>query len=368
LKNAALPLAVALLCLALATSRATPVGWGIGGAPAGLGVLDATAIPTTTLVPVMYTNVNGEGYDVVVTTSDLQFDGLATVSGTDGFWFQGTPYNNSNYATLTFRFYLTGTTTPVALLGTDILFEDAEDQERFGNFSYYDDFGTQVPVLFNNTEFFNYSNGALFYANDTEAVNDAPEQGGIQLGETFECNLTQTAISGFTIHAHRQTTSAGSVIMMGLGDLSIPPIVQWRQSFFGANFANAAVAGDNADPAGDGLPNLLKYAFGLDPTTTETQTDPGLPVITAPDGFLQVSFNILDADTDITYIVQTSDDLVNWTNGTTYSATNGDQLLNGDTLQLSGTPIPGGTNVVVTDSIPLSATSGRYMRVLVTRP
>jgi hypothetical protein len=366
LKPALLPLALAALCVATHAARANPVAWGAGGASATTGLLDSTLIPATTpFYPITYTNVNGEGYDIAVTTSSLQDDGPASVSGTQGWWFQGTPESNSDYASVTFRFYLTGTNIPIAILGSSLLFEDAEDQERFGDFSYYDDFGNQTPVLFNDSNVFSFSNGGLFFANGTEAANNSPEQGGTQLGKTMAVNLSQTTISGFTIYAHRQTTSAGSVIMMGLGNLAIAPIVAWREYYFNFDLAYEPVAGDNANPAGDGIPNLLKYAFGLDPSVTENS---GLPVVTAPDGFLQVSFNLQSADTDITYIVETSDDLVNWTKGSTYSATSGNLPNNGDTQELSETPITGGTNIVVIDNMPLSLAQTRFMRVLVTRP
>lgn len=365
MKPAVLSLAFALLCIAVGTSGATPVTWGDAGSPAISGTLDATAIPTTTLVPTMYTNVNGEGYDIVVTTSGLADDGLAPVSGTDGFWLEGTSPGASSYGTITFNFYLSGTVLPIPIQGLDILFEDAEDKEYFGNFSYFDDFGNQVPVLFNNLNDFSYSGGGLYFDNATEGANNSPEQGGTQLGKTVEINLTEATTSGFTIGLHREDSTAGSVIMMGLGNLSIAPIFTWRMNYFGSDFDDEAIAGDTANPAGDGIPNLLKYAFGLDPTVRETS---GLPVITEPDGFLQVNFDILSADTDITYIVETSDDLINWKEDSTYSAASGNKPYNGDTIQLSATPITGGTNIVVTDTMPLNVTPTRFMRVLVTRP
>jgi hypothetical protein len=365
LKSAVLTLTLALLGLATTISRATPVVWGAPPAPAPLGVLDATIIPTsTTGLPVIYTNVNNEGYDIAISTSGLSEDGLTTVSGTDGWWFAGSNPGES-YATVTVNFYLTGTFLPVAMQGVDILFEDAENQERFGNFSYFDDFGTANPVLFNNSAFFSYSDGGVFFNNFTQGANSATQEGGTQLGETMEINLTGVTTSGFTFGTHRQNSSAGSVIMMGLGDLSVAPIVAWRQSFFGGAFVDSSISGDNANPAGDGIANLLKYAFGLDPTMPETS---GLPVITDQDGFLQASFNILSADTDITYIVETSDDLVNWEEDSTYSAAAGNQPYNGETIQLSATPTTSGSNIVVTDTMPLSVTPRRFMRVLVTRP
>ncbi|HEX7653686.1 MAG TPA: FAD-dependent oxidoreductase, partial [Verrucomicrobiae bacterium] len=43
------------------------------------------------------------------------------------------------------------------------------------------------------------------------------------------------------------------------------PWNSWRLANFGANAGNSFVTGETASPAGDGLPNLLKYALGLNP-------------------------------------------------------------------------------------------------------
>lgn len=65
-------------------------------------------------------------------------------------------------------------------------------------------------------------------------------------------------------------TSRAGAISNGLSSVEISAlepatIEQWRALFFGTT-NNTGNAADNADPDGDGLPNLLEYAFGLDPT------------------------------------------------------------------------------------------------------
>ena len=47
------------------------------------------------------------------------------------------------------------------------------------------------------------------------------------------------------------------------------PINSWRVKFFGSNATNNAIAADSANPSGDGIPNLMKYALGLDPTIAQ---------------------------------------------------------------------------------------------------
>jgi hypothetical protein len=216
-------IAATLLCAGIMPCKATPVLWGPAGVSATTGYLDATLIPISTgTSPVRYTNVNGAGYDVVVTTSALGGSGAATYLNDEGWWFQGSPSSTSTYSIITFRFYATGTNTPIGINGTDILFQDAESDELFGGFSYFDRSGTETPVLFNNP-IFTYSYGANYFLNNVEASNAALEQSGTQTGKSIEINMTTMTISGFTIGAHRQTSVAGSVIMMGLGNLNVAP-------------------------------------------------------------------------------------------------------------------------------------------------
>ena len=91
----------------------------------------------------------------------------------------------------------------------------------------------------------------------------------------------------------------------------------WReQNFTAAQLANWSLSGDNGDPDGDGIPNLTKYALGLNPNAPATA---GLPVAgkVAVNGksYLTLSFTDQNALTDITYNVQVSSDLQNWQSG-----------------------------------------------------
>ncbi len=47
------------------------------------------------------------------------------------------------------------------------------------------------------------------------------------------------------------------------------PTQVWQQTYFGKDRNNPAVAGDNADPDNDGLPNLLERALGTSPTAPD---------------------------------------------------------------------------------------------------
>ena len=95
----------------------------------------------------------------------------------------------------------------------------------------------------------------------------------------------------------------------------------WReQTFTPEQLSNSSLSGDSADPAQDGVPNLMKYALGLNPNTPATT---GLPVIgkVSVNGktYLTLSFTDQSALTDITYSVQGSSDLQNWQSGPAYA-------------------------------------------------
>ena len=50
------------------------------------------------------------------------------------------------------------------------------------------------------------------------------------------------------------------------------PLEAWRLAHFGASQTNADIAGDTADPDGDGVNNLLEYTNGTDPLGAEVSS------------------------------------------------------------------------------------------------
>lgn len=95
----------------------------------------------------------------------------------------------------------------------------------------------------------------------------------------------------------------------------------WKFSYFGANDNNPAIAGNLADPAGDGIANILKYALALDPNVADT--NPPLTGAIISNHF-QLQFNLNTFATDLNYSAQAAATLTGqWSNLVTYSATNG---------------------------------------------
>ena len=125
------------------------------------------------------------------------------------------------------------------------------------------------------------------------------------------------------------------------------PTQRWRYQYF-ATTANTGTAADSANPAGDGLPNLLKYALGLSPLV------PGVNPSTEStgSGYLTLTVPKNSNATDLTYSVQVNGDLTNpagWTTAGTTVDQNTASLLQ------------------VQDNTPVSGTAKRFIRLQVSR-
>jgi carboxypeptidase D len=143
-------------------------------------------------------------------------------------------------------------------------------------------------------------------------------------------------------------------------------IAEWRCLFFGTT-NDAGSAADFADPDGDGIPNLLEYAYATSPV----QSDPAEPttpaqVVINQSLWVGFSFPRNPNATDLTYAVQAANDLSGsgWTSVATYSPDRGWS----GSAQIRETTIPGAaTSVTVLDTQPVSAHSPRFLRLQVSR-
>jgi len=108
-----------------------------------------------------------------------------------------------------------------------------------------------------------------------------------------------------------------------------------------------AVSGPGADPDAAGLPNVARYAFGLAPRgPVSAPVTPGT-VASGGRNYLTIAFNRRVAATDISYIVEGSPDLANWSNIATVAP---------------GSP----SSVTVPDTAPVSSAARRFLRLEVT--
>ena len=121
----------------------------------------------------------------------------------------------------------------------------------------------------------------------------------------------------------------------------------WRQAQFGVNATNPAIAGDNADPDGDGMANFLEYATSHNPLVAD---GPACSIGSAS-GSLTLTYTAI-ADTKLTYTVQGVNDI----SGTPAWAT---------VNQTSGAGNVAGSKTV-TDTQLISANPRRFLRLNVT--
>jgi alpha-N-arabinofuranosidase len=123
--------------------------------------------------------------------------------------------------------------------------------------------------------------------------------------------------------------------------------------FTAQQLGNPAVTGPAANPAGDGMPNLLKYALGLDPTMEDAAA--GTPVVSTTGGMLTLTYVCPPGITDVTYVVEVSGDLETWSSGAGATAVVSTTLLDAQHEQ-----------VVVRDLTPVSGQGRRFIRLRVT--
>jgi hypothetical protein len=148
--------------------------------------------------------------------------------------------------------------------------------------------------------------------------------------------------------------TASDVGVFGLLDqTTLTPIEIWRNTNFG-NPSNVGAGADGAGPSGDGVPNLIKYALGLDPNTpaTPVQLPSGIIQTNAGQAYLTLTINRAADPSDVSLVVQVSGDLINWVSGST------------NTVTLVNTP----SQLVVQDNMPLGQLVARYIRLTVTGP
>jgi uncharacterized repeat protein (TIGR03803 family) len=134
----------------------------------------------------------------------------------------------------------------------------------------------------------------------------------------------------------------------------------WASGVFGpAQLILPAISADTASPAGDGVPNLLKYAFGIAPFANGAAALPRLGTVTLSGTTyptLTYYQNILASD--LTYTPQVSSDLQTWTSGSAVI------------LPLSYTLDSDGITATVTvqGATPLTSRTHQFLRLKVVGP
>lgn len=149
--------------------------------------------------------------------------------------------------------------------------------------------------------------------------------------------VTVTIASDFAIVS--DSSSPGTITIKD------KPADEWKyNAFTETELANSAISGDNVDPDGDSMANLLEYAFNLNPKISNTS-----PVVAGENsGYLSLSVAKNTAATDLTWSAEVSSDLSQWFPATT----------------ITNTP----TDFVARDTVLKNSAPIRMIRIKVTRP
>jgi len=142
-------------------------------------------------------------------------------------------------------------------------------------------------------------------------------------------------------------------------------IASWRQSHFGTT-ENTGNAADDANPMGDGLRNLLKYALGLSPNVDYRSSGlmpKGQMEEVGGQEYLTYTFTLDTSVSDATLSVEVANDLTSMTWGQIDPLDPAHQA-----EVLENTPRPGIQTITVKDTQPMDAFTKRFMWLKVTRP
>lgn len=137
----------------------------------------------------------------------------------------------------------------------------------------------------------------------------------------------------------------------------------WNYTYFGTETATGNAA-PTADPDGDNIPNLLEYAFGLNPITVNDRSSQPITATQLVNGTntLTITFIRNKNATDLTYTVEvTNDPTTGWTSINPLLTSNQVNLLD-------NTPSTGLQTITVKDIQAASAASQRFIRLRVTAP
>jgi hypothetical protein len=138
-----------------------------------------------------------------------------------------------------------------------------------------------------------YDTQPLLIGRDTE--NGSPNF--FFSGEIDEASIYNRAVTAQEIASIHTAGAAGKRLFF--------PIETWKLAHL-----NNADAPDGGDPDGDGLTNLLEYAFNTDPNSAASISR---PTVALDSSYLSLTYVKTLAATDLTYTIQESTNLTQWT-------------------------------------------------------
>ncbi len=265
-----------------------------------------------------------------VWSSPAYFNGVLYY-GSSGYYLQAFPFTNAlleSFSSKTaIKFGYPGTTPSISAWGTS-------------NGIVWATANTSPAVLYA----YAVTNLARQYYNSSQAAGGRDDFGA---GNKF--------ITPMIASARVYVGTASGVGVLGLLDTStLTPLQIWRNAYFG-NPSNVGAGANGANPSGDGVPNLLKYALGLNPTNVATwsQLPTGGIQVSGGQNYLTLTANRAADPADVSCIVEVSSNVLGgWVSGPPNTVT----LTN-----MAG-------QLVVRDNVPVPAATERFIRLEVTNP
>jgi len=152
------------------------------------------------------------------------------------------------------------------------------------------------------------------------AVSYGVVSGSATLSGTNNSILTLTGTGSVTIQANQAGNSnyiAALPVDQTFTVTASPnlTLTQWEAQYFNSTqMGNAAISGPTATPEGDGIPNLLKYVYNINPAQPVTTAEKAmLPVVVITGTTETLTYYQYSLLTGVSVEVQTSPDLQTWT-------------------------------------------------------
>ncbi len=168
----------------------------------------------------------------------------------------------------------------------------------------------------------------------------------------FNSPLTFTANDAFNPALATTTAGLPNLHALNLTGLVTDTVDHWRKQNFGPGATNNGDAADNANPAGDGITNLIKYFLGLNP---QLNYSPELAVTSALDSAGHLTMTVIKnpAATDVNCAIEVTGNL-----GSPASWNTAETTIDQNTL----------TILRAHDNLSTDAARSRFIRLNVTRP
>jgi hypothetical protein len=230
----------------------------------------------------------------------------------------------------------------------------------FDNVSVTDSTGSGAPAITSPLTVTGTAGRAFSYSIAASNTPTRYNASGLPSGLTVSTGnglISGTASATGTIPVTISAANASGTGSATLTMILLPSATNfaaWESTCFTqAQLNTPSVSGYLANPSGDGICNLLDYAFDLNPTVHNGPSS--LPHATVNGGYLALTYLVNKSAGDLAYSVEVSGDLQTWNSGSGYTSSPVVLSDNGVTQ-----------TVQVTDLTSTSPANKRFIRLRVT--